>query len=337
MGKDIDQKLQKLDAVKNVNGRMGTMVIASIASDRLTLQYKKVLGDIMTDENGFIINPEKSRLISYDETQFKWAKAYLTEGKINEASLNKNNGIIAVNKIYRNNELTKTTSLRLGDKVRIKTESGIREFTVLAIADSIPYSTDDTVMTTFITTEQLFREVSADDAYKEIDVQLTSGTQDRTAEQIKALAGRNIKVGDRRQMNQETNNAFITVTIFIYGFVTVIALISILNIMNTMNTSIAAKMKKFGVMRAVGMSGSQLSRMVITEAAAYCLTGCLFGTILGVSLRKAFSGFLQIAWKFPLLQVLSIIILCLLASLISIVKPLQQMKARGISDVINTL
>ncbi len=337
IGTDIYQKLQKLEEVKNANGRMSTTVIASIALDRLTPQYKKDLGDFITEENGYIINPEKSRLISYDDTQFKWAKAYLTEGSASEAYLNKNNGIIAVNKIYRMDELTKTTSLKLGDKVRIKTANGIRELTVLAIADSIPYSTNDTIMTAFITTEQLFREISTDNAYKEIDVQLKKSSPDRTVEQIKALAGHSIKVGDRRQMNQETNNAFITVTIFIYGFVTVIALISILNIMNTMNTSIAAKMRNFGIMRAVGMSGSQLSRMVVTEAATYCLTGCLFGIILGVFLRKAFTDFLQITWNFPLLQVLSIITACLLASLISIIKPMQQMKARGISDVIITL
>jgi putative ABC transport system permease protein len=335
---DLYHKLQAMGSVKRINGRMSTYVAASVRADNLTAFYKSKLKEKpMADKDGFLKNPEKSWLISYDDTQLKWAKSYLTMGTADEDYLTKKHGVILVNKVYRDGILIKTTSLNIGDKVKLPTGNGTEEFTILGIADSIPYSTDETTMTTFITTEELFKEISDDTAYKTIDIQLNNSNPEGTVEQIKKLAGGSLKVGDRRQMNHRNNNVYLTFCVFIYGFVGVITLISILNIVNTMNSSVSAKMKRFGVMRAVGLSGSQLSKMVFAEAATFCLTGCLFGCIIGVALRKEFTAFLLVHWSFPVIPVILIVVTCLFASLLSVLRPLQQIKRQGISDTINAL
>ncbi len=74
--------------------------------------------------------------------------------------------------------------------------------------------------------------------------------------------------------------------VFLYGFVAVIAMIGIVNLISTMQTSVASKTKYLGILRAVGMSGRQMVRMVTAEAAAYCALGCLSGCVLGVLLQK---------------------------------------------------
>lgn len=335
---DLYNKLQAMGGVKRVNGRMSSYVAASVRADSLTAFYKSKLKEKpKADKDGFLVNPEKSWLISYDKTQFQWAKAYLTTGSADEDYLTQNHGVILASKIYRDGILIKTTSLNIGDKVKLPTGNGIEEFTILGIADSIPYSTDETAMTTFITTEELFKEISKDTAYKTIDIQLNKSNPEGTSAQIKKLAGNSLKVGDRRQMNRRNNNVYLTFCVFVYGFVGVITLISILNIVNTMNSSVAAKMKRFGVMRAVGLSDSQLSKMIFAEAATFCLSGCLFGCIIGVALRKKFTAFLLVHWSFPVIPIILIVTICLLTSLLSVLRPLQQIKKQGISETINAM
>jgi putative ABC transport system permease protein len=337
IGEDRIGELVGIDGVKRVNGRMESFVKASFPADRLTSFYKEKAKNIRTGEDGFLADAEKSWLISYDSKQLRWAKKYLIKGSAEEAYLNKHSGIIAVNKVYRNNSLTKTTDFKLGDTVWIPAKNGRIKFIVMGIADSIPYATDNMVMSAFITTEKLYKEVSENSAYQEVDIQLKKQNQDAALDQIKALAGKSVKVGDRRQMNLENNSAYMTAAVFIYGFVFVIALISILNIINTMNTSVAAKMKMLGIMRAVGMSSDQVSSMVITESATFCLAGCLSGCIPGIFLQKIFADFIVIPWSFPMIPVLLIILTSMLASYAAVLSPLRQIKKRGISEVISTL
>jgi putative ABC transport system permease protein len=128
--------------------------------------------------------------------------------------------------------------------------------------------------------------------------------------------------------------------VFIYGFVAVIALISILNIISTMNTSVMSKIKYLGVMRAVGMSGRQMDKMVIQEAATYCLAGCLSGCVLGVMVQKAltaqlYPGF-HVIWKFPALQIVLIICLAFCVTIISVISPLRKIKSKGITETIGS-
>ncbi|MCR4431841.1 MAG: ABC transporter permease [Tepidanaerobacteraceae bacterium] len=150
-----------------------------------------------------------------------------------------------------------------------------------------------------------------------------------------------ITLHDARQKNAELDQAFLTMAVFVYGFVAVIALISILNIINTTNTSVASKTRYLGVMRAVGMSGGQMDKMVLAEAATYSLTGCLAGCVLGVMLQRALIADLlssfRIVWRFPLAQIILIWILTLLVTALSVISPLKRIKARGISEVIGSL
>ncbi len=141
-------------------------------------------------------------------------------------------------------------------------------------------------LATFITTEKIFTELTGVSSYEVIDIQLDSRNQEQTISEIKAIAGGAIAFLDARQKNAEIDQTFFTMAVFVYGFVAVIAFISILNIINTMNTSVAAKTRYLGVMRAVGMSGAQMDKMVLVEAATYSLTGCISGCILGIALQK---------------------------------------------------
>ncbi len=341
LGNDLYERLSALNGVKKVYGRMFGYVEAAFDADRITDDYRNIIGEIKTTGDGLIVPPEKSWLISYDQSQLNWAKADLIKGKLSEEELNKNNGIVAVRTPTRKGVTFQPTTLEPGDRVYIKTPDGIKEKTVMAVLLTVPFNDSQTTLTTFITTEKQFAELTGDSALRVIDMQLDGSGQEETVNEIKSMLNGNITLYDQRQKNSEINGYFMTMAVFMYGFVAVIALISILNIINTMNTSVASKTRYLGVMRAVGMSGGQLGRMALTEAVTYGITGCIAGCILGVVLQKAlitnYITKLVDLWKFPYLQIGVIFILVLIISLISVNSLLKRIKAQGISKVIGSL
>ena len=71
----------------------------------------------------------------------------------------------------------------------------------------------------------------------------------------------------------------------VYGFLSVIVAITMFHIMNTVRLGVAARTRQYGALRAIGMSGRQLTRMVAAEAVAYAAGGVLLGCALGLALH----------------------------------------------------
>ncbi len=340
---DLYRELSTLEGVDKTYGRMFSYVEATFDASRLTDTYKEIVGGTTKTDDGLFIPPEKSWLISYDNNQLKWAKMDLIRGELSEEKLNEQNGIIAVAIPLRKGVSTESTALQLGDKVYIQTPNGTKEMMVMGILSSVPFSDSQTSLTTFITTEKLFTELTGDSTFKIIDMQLDKLGQEQTISEIKNVIDPSITLSDQRQRIAENDQTFLTMAVFVYGFVIVIALISILNVINTMNTSVASRIRYLGVMRAVGMSGAQLDKMVLTEAVTYSLTGYIAGCVLGIVLQKALITTLSsisafhIPWEFPSLQIGLILIVILLITMISIIGPLKRIKAQGVSEVIGSL
>lgn len=341
MGDDIYARLSGIEGVKRVYGRMFAYVDATFDAARLTDTYKTTVNGVEIADNGLFIPPEKSWLISYERNQFHWSKPDLIEGTLDEDRINDQNGVIVVVHHTRNNISVETVNWRLGDRVYINTPAGRREMRVMGILRTVPFRSQQSTLTTFITTEKLFTELTGESAFKAVNIQLAGRNQEQAVQAIKGLAGKHITFHDERQKNAEIDQTFFTMAVFIYGFIAVIALISILNIINTMNTSVASKTRYLGVMRAVGMAGNQLERMVLTEAAVYSLAGCLTGCILGIMLQKALVNQLlatyHIIWRFPLTQIILIFICTVIITVVSVTGPLKRLKAKGISELVSSL
>lgn len=72
--------------------------------------------------------------------------------------------------------------------------------------------------------------------------------------------------------------------IFLYGFITVIALIGITNIFNTINTNMNLRKGEFAILKSVGMTGKEFNRMINLEVLFYSLKSLLIGVPLGIGL-----------------------------------------------------
>lgn len=334
ISKDVYSKLWNMDGMKRVYGRMTNYVDATFDAVRLTDEYKNNAGEIKVDNNGLFEGTENSWFISYDKTQLNWAKEFLSAGEIDEDKLNEQNGVIVVEESIRDNKSVKNVKFNIGDKVYIKTNEGNREFTVLGILSSISQHSENQTMCTFITTEKIFSETFENNEYSVVEMQLKDKSQDISDVQAIVDSDSNLKLHDLRQLNSEAQNAFMTIAVFIYGFVGVVVIISILNIINTMNTSVESKTRYLGVMRAIGMSFDQLFIMVLTQALVYSLSGCILGCGLGLIMQKSLSNLIIGKWNFSLLQVIFIFLAYIVITILSIINPLKRVKNNSVSQVL---
>lgn len=338
---DLYARLAGLEGVDKIYGRMFADVEATFDAGRLTDAYRQEVPEATTRENGLFYSPESSWLISYDKNQLQWARDDLIDGELSEQKMNEQNGIIATVFTNRKGVGTETAQLKVGDKVIINTPPGAREYTIMGILRSVPFSDSTLHAATFITTEKLFNDITGQAVYQSLDLQLKKQNQEETVKQIKLILNPDINFLDSRQQNAEMNQTFITFAIFVYGFLAVIALISIINIINTMNTSVAAKIRYLGLMRAIGMAGPQLKKMVLVESATYSLTGLAVGCVLGLILQRWLvqSGMapFHMAWHFPGLQIIGVAVFTGLITIISVHGPIKRIKNMPVTELVGSL
>ena len=272
----------------------------------------------------------KINLISYEENQFDWAKEQLIQGSLDEVSAG-GDSVLVVH--------SANLQWQVGDRITLKLSSGQKDVKIAGILSTSPFDQKPGTQTV-ICSEKTFQELTEKQGYTIIDIQLTKGADDKTISQLRSLTTAQMTFSDRRQSNEEAKAAFYSFAIFIYGFLMIIASITVFNILNSMNTSVSGRMNQYGVMRAVGMSGQQLQRMVIAEAGTYTVCGCLAGCVLGLPLhsfifRSMITSHWGVQWQPPLAALAVIIGIAVLATFLSVKGPVKKINQLDIVNVVN--
>ena len=95
----------------------------------------------------------------------------------------------------------------------------------------------------------------------------------------------------------------LVVAIFLYGFITVVALIGVTNIFNTITTNMELRAPEFAMLRSVGMTGREFRRMIWLEGMFYggksLLIGVPLGILLSICFHRAFGLSISAAFRFP--------------------------------------
>lgn len=291
---------------------------------------------LLPERDGFAIS-----LISYEDQQFDWSEATLVDGSIDRVREDTDTVLVS----YDNGQGWKT-----GDSITLPTAGGDKTVTVGGVLSSLPFNAEENGEI-LISSENTFDRLIGSQGYTVIDMQVNETASDDTINAVNALVteaenthsgtpGYDITVADSRQSNQEARSAFYTMSTFVYGFLFIIALITVFNIINSMNISVSSRINQYGVMRAVGMSGRQLVRMVASESAAYALVGCIAGAVLGLPLHaflfdRLITARWGDAWTLPWLPLTIIIALSLATTLLSIIAPTKKIRHMDIVDVVN--
>lgn len=283
---------------------------------------------------GFSVPVERDvvDVISYDDIQLDWIAG---DGDLREGDLTK---------IYGDQGCVlciwdKDLPLTVGDKVALA--GG--ELEIAGMLTSNPFSnngrTDGDVI--LICSDETFIRLTGEEGYSIVSVQMEPGATDAEAEAIHDLVRGRYEFSDRREeADQSTILAF---NLFFYGFLVIIALITVLNIVNSISMSVSARVKQYGAMRAVGMDGGQLTKMIAAEAASYALIGCLLGCGLGLPLNRLLytklitEHFPYFSWTLPCASLLIILLFVLAATAAAVYAPAKRMREMAVTETINEL
>ncbi|MDK2809038.1 MAG: putative transport system permease protein [Clostridiales bacterium] len=107
-----------------------------------------------------------------------------------------------------------------------------------------------------------------------------------------------------------------------------------------MNNSISNRKNRYGVMKAIGMTGKQLHHMVIVEAATYAICGCLAGIITGLPIHRLIFQMMitsqrGLSWQVPFGTLTIIIGITILSTVLSVIRPVQTLNKMSVTDIVN--
>lgn len=270
-------------------------------------------------------NVEQVTFCSYDDFMLDSSKSMVVKGRMAKTSGTDNEVMTMYNK---------TTPIRVGDVITVNNVP----LTVVGAFSQGVFPDDVTI----IAPETLFRRVAGEQNYNMIGVQLDSTASDETVLALAAFSSDQIVVHDLRESNRQDRGTYYAARIVLYGFLTIIGCISLLNIINSISMSVSARMKQYGVMRAVGMDDAQLKRMVTAEAGTYAVSGLAVGIALGLVLNRVLytlliTHYFGVAWQVPWLCLVLILAIVLAAVAAAVRAPTRRILNMPITAAINEL
>ena len=270
-------------------------------------------------------NVEQVTFCSYDDFMLESSKSMVVKGR-----MAKNSG--ADNEVMT--MYNKTNPIRVGDTITV---NGVPLTVVGAFSQGI--FPDDV---TIIAPEVLFRRVAGEQNYNMIGVQLDRTASDETVLELAVFSSDQIVVQDLRESNRQDRGTYYAARIVLYGFLAIIGSISLLNIINSISMSVSARMKQYGILRAIGMDDAQLKRMVSAEAGTYAVSGLVVGIALGLVLnRKLYilliAHYFGAAWQVPWGCLAVIVVVVLAAVVLAVYNPVRRILMQPITATISEL
>lgn len=249
-----------------------------------------------------------------------------------------------LSKIYGDSAYVLATSApdsnwKIGDKVTIENET----LTIAGLLKNDPFS--DNGMTngkiTLITSGKTFIRLTGNADYSLVMVQVTNEATDDNVKAIQKVVGNQYIFQDKR--DEHTSGTYAAFVFCVYGFLAIIALVTILNIVNSISMSVSARMKQYGAMRAVGMDGRQITKMIAAEAVTYAGIGCMVGCVIGLAFSKWLYHFLitehfpYAVWSLPISDLMIILVFVFGSAVMAVYAPSKHICNMSITETINEL
>ena len=271
-------------------------------------------------------NAETVDLYSYGDTMMDSFKKSVISGDMSKIYGN-SKYVLAVYSEY--------TALNVGDKVKI----GVEELEIGCVVSEGVGSVSGSAVV--VCSEETYTRLTGEQDYAMVGVVLEKDVSEMAVNKIYDLAEGNI-IADSREKNSEVSGSYWVFRIAAYSFLAIISLITILNIMNSVSMGVSARIKQYGVMRAVGMGSRQVTKMIAAEAATYSICGTVAGVVLGLLLHHLIYVKVVIThfggiWKIPFTSIAIILLLVIFSCVISVYAPAKRIRNLAITETINEL
>lgn len=302
--KNLAAELSKVEGITQVYGNMALLDVPAVS--------EKGVSEIT--------------LVSYEEYMLQCAKENMVSGDLSKLSGDSNYVLTIYN--ARN-------PLETGDKVQV---NGTELEVVGTVSEGL---FEDDI--TLICTEETFERLMGDSDYALLNVQIADNVdKNKIVSSIRSMMSENYSLADYYDTNKDNNAEFWGIRLAVYVFLAIIILMAALNIINSTSMSVAAKTKQYGAMRAVGMDGRQLTKMITAEVLTYAAFGCVIGCAVGLYLNKTIyeafiTAYFGEIWHIPVREI-AIILLFIFASVVMAVHaPAKRMRNMEITATINDM
>lgn len=187
------------------------------------------------------------------------------------------------------------------DRLPFAVFPGGLEYVNVVVSDDVfdhVYAQLDAETRQFVQGPSLFMDVK-DDADRTAFVKQIETLNDGT------YPGTNVIVQDVLEMQKQIDRTKTVISIFLYGFVILIALIGVTNIFNTISTNIALRRREFAMLKSVGLTPAGFNRMIRYESLFYGLKALMYGLPVSIaaswliyrSVTDVFSFGFTLPWK----------------------------------------
>lgn len=328
---------QNYDNVKAVKG-VGKVIRFSrtdinvlVPSDRLSKRYKELTGSTVqkaADGKSII---DSSSIECYGDEMLVKLKDGLSSGKIDAGELNSKNGVIILNTTMLTDNSSgksvftpisnykpgdeleiqvagKNTSSANGNTAESKNNEKYLKVKVAAVLETSAvgseYSNGRGI--SLITTEKMFKKLTGSDKITSLFVSLADkANREYVSKSFEKMAESDpdFQYVDYSEMAKNQDDAMMILSIFIYGFITVITLIGSINIINTISTNLILRTRELSMMKAVGMTKGAIKKMVCLESIFHGIIAAFFGGIAGTLLSYLFYTYVanvrEFVWTVP--------------------------------------
>ncbi|MDQ0427192.1 putative ABC transport system permease protein [Planomicrobium stackebrandtii] len=195
---------------------------------------------------------------------------------------------------------TKTINAEVGNEIELQkilySETNeqlegemLSTFEIAALTDQVPMGVQEAGLggLTIIIPKTTFEQLDFTEDENSTSIYATSSDPMATQAMIEEQNDNNIQVYNIYQQRQQEEQMILLMSVFIYGFITLISLISIANIFNTISTSISLRKREFAMLRSVGMTPKGFNKMIRYESLFYGGKALAYGLPISIAVMIA--------------------------------------------------
>ena len=300
--KGITSKIDEIltdDSIKNYAISRNSYITIESYKAKYSKEYLKYYPDINDKEKTKYTyeNDEGKIITNYEETSISIVaigkKAYNEYLKSLNLSYDeaKDKGILInyekASILENNKSVEKTLSVynyKKGDILNWNFEGGDKTLNIelVKVTNKYPFSLENmNYSTLLIISDELYDKLDSD-IKDSVSIYIDSDNASKLQDEIDLI----LKDFDYSLNNIEENvrmmESFYTlIAIFLYGFITVIALIGITNIFNTITTNMELRSREFATLKSIGMTTKEFNRMIRLESFFYGTKSLIIGIPIG--------------------------------------------------------
>ncbi len=288
------QEIEKLENLEKMVVTYSTECKADIEKF-ITKEGKDYFEKLYTDEEEFKANVSSINLLAVNKNIYQ---EYLKKLNINENDISKNEIIYIgdgkINTYDADGKLKKLQAFNFkeGNEVSINfikydkkgniAEEQKENIKIIKITDEKPYG-----LSHFYVGKGIFL-INLDDLkgkdYYVNRILIQSTNAEQFCKDAESIAEKEISCINLEEEQESMHKMVLLISIFLYGFITVISLIGVTNIFNTITTNMNLRSKEFANLKSIGMTKKEFNRMINLETIFYGVKSLAYGIIIGTGI-----------------------------------------------------